>query len=170
VRVVNVHERLIVASQERAFELLEGLGSAEDRLWPRDEWPPMRLHGGLVEGARGGHGPIRYRVEQTTPGASVRFRFTAPRGFVGTHSFSIRPEGEALRFVHRIDMRLRGSALLSWPLVYRPLHDALIEDGLARAEVELGQPPTRTAWSLRVRLLRALLGGRRAFRPRQHPD
>ncbi len=31
-------------------------------------------------------------------------------------------------------MSTHGLAVLSWPLVYRPMHDALIEDSLATAE------------------------------------
>jgi hypothetical protein len=60
-------------------------------------------------------------------------------------------------------MKLTGIALLSWPLVFRPRHDALVEDALTKAQVALGEQPTRVRWSAWVRLLRGLLthrGGR----------
>ena len=73
--VVNVHHRLLHASPARVSELLASLGSPEDRLWPRNGWPRMRLDGPVAPGAAGGHGPIRYRVEAWQPGRLVRFRF-----------------------------------------------------------------------------------------------
>lgn len=162
-RVENVHERLLPASPERAGALLERLASDDDPLWPRDRWPRMRLDRGLAVGSRGGHGPIRYAVEAHETGRLVRFRFEGPRGFDGTHTLDVRPAGSGtpdgvwcvLR--HAIEMRTRGSARLSWPLVFRPLHDALIEDALDNAERAVGAMPAPRAWSRRVRLLRRLL-------------
>jgi hypothetical protein len=43
-------------------------------------------------------------------------------------------------------------------LIYRPLHDALIEDSLATAERSLGVAGVRPQWSVWVRLLRFLAG------------
>lgn len=161
-QVLNGHERVLAAEPAEVGALLDRLSSHEDGIWPRDRWPSMRFDRPLGVGAVGGHGPIRYDVEDYQPGRSVRFRFTAPRGFLGTHGYEIeeRPEGVVLR--HMLKMRTEGPALLSWPLVFRPLHDALIEDSLDRAERSLGREPARPArWSLRVRLLRSLFGGRR---------
>ena len=61
---------------------------------------------------------------------------------------------------HVIDMRVLGLARLSWPAIYSPLHDALIEDALDRAESALGVGAgRRSPWSPRVRALRRVLGG-----------
>jgi hypothetical protein len=52
-------------------------------------------------------------------------------------------------------MRLSGVALLSWPLMFRWLHDALIEDALDRAEATVtSRPLQERRWSLLVRFLR----------------
>jgi hypothetical protein len=44
------------------------------------------------------------------------------------------------------------------PIVFRPLHDALVEDCLDRAAQAVGEAPELRPWSLWVRILR------RAFR------
>jgi hypothetical protein len=118
----------------------------------------MQMDRPLAVGAVGGHGPIHYEVSQYRPGEIVRFVFTAPAGFEGFHEFAVEPSGEATCLLrHEISMRLHGLARVSWPLVYRPLHDALLEDALDCAERACGSdrvgPPT---WSPYVRMLRAL--------------
>jgi len=42
--------------------LLGSLASEQDRLWPSQAWPAMRLNRPLAVGAAGGHGPVRYVV------------------------------------------------------------------------------------------------------------
>ena len=158
-RVVSVHERLLPSRPDEVGALIDSLASRKDRLWPRDAWPSMRLDSGLRVGSEGGHGPIRYRVEAYEPSRRARFRFTAPRGFDGTHEFEVVPTDEQATLRHVIDMRILGLARLTWPAVYSPLHDALIEDALDRAESALGVGAgRRTPWSPRVRALRRLLG------------
>ncbi len=44
-------------------------------------------------------------------------------------------------------MKATGSALLSWPIVFRPLRDALTEDSFDKAERNLGLPPKGLAWN-----------------------
>ena len=158
-RVVNVHQRLLAATPAQAGALVDQLASPQDRLWPQRAWPRLRLDRPLQAGARGGHGPIRYEVHEHVPGTRVQLRFTAPRGFDGWHAFEVL---DATRchcvLEHRIEMQLRGWARLSWPLVYGPLHDALMEDLLSAAQQLLGQAPRPTRWSRYVRLLRRLLG------------
>jgi len=115
----------------------------------------MKFDRNLGVGAVGGHGPIRYYVEAYEPGKSVRFRFTGPRGFNGHHGYEIlglRPQGCILR--HTLEMIAHGPAVVSWPLVFCPLHDALIEDSLALAQASLGERPEVRAWSLWVKALR----------------
>jgi hypothetical protein len=168
--VLNVHARELAVTSEQAGALLDSLASDADRLWPGRTWPPMRFDRPLAVGAIGGHGPIRYRIEAYVPGVWIRFRFTAPRGFDGFHEYTVRetPEGH-VTMQHLFATRLRGSARLSWPLFYRPMHDALIEDSIDLAEqagAETRQPIRR--WTCQVRLLRALAGhivGRAARAP-----
>lgn len=47
-----------------------------------------------------------------------------------------------------------GSARLNWPLLFRPLHDALIADCLATAVRAVGGVPSGRSWSPRVVVLR----------------
>jgi hypothetical protein len=153
--VRNVHRRT-TGSPEELDTLLGALASDTDELWPGDRWPRMRLDGLLALGAQGGHGPIRYRVESCQRSHSVRFRFERPRGCDGVHEFTVVVDGEALaQLVHVLEARMSGLALLSWPLVFRPLHDALIEDALDNAERHVtGQLQRPARWSTYVRGLR----------------
>jgi hypothetical protein len=108
----------------------------------------------LSVGARGGHGPIRYFVEEYVPGECVKFRFTGPRGFDGFHGYErIRTTADTAVLRHTLEMTTHGLAVLSWPLVYQPMHDALIEDTLATAEASLGQASHIQPRSLWVRFL-----------------
>lgn len=164
-QVLNVHEREIPAAASVVGALVDGLASDNDCLWPKG-WPAMRFDRPLGVGAIGGHGPIPYRVEEYRPGRMIRFRFLGPRGFDGHHEFEVLPgDGQTTVLRHTIRMRARGPALLSWPLAIRPLHDALLEDALARAQASVGATPIARPWSLWVRILRWLMSGGRA--PRQ---
>jgi hypothetical protein len=121
----------------------------------------MRFDGLLAVGAKGGHGPIRYTVQSYEPGKRVVFQFTAPAGFDGTHRFVVDPSDEGSELRHVIDMRIGGQARFSWPTVFRPLHDALLEDALDKVEAVLeGGEWVFGDLSWRVRLLRRLLAGR----------
>jgi hypothetical protein len=158
----NVHERRYRASAGEVGTLLDSLASSGDRLWPHERWPAMRLRGPLAPGAAGGHGPIRYAVEAYEPGRLIRFRFTRPHGFNGTHAFVVRADNSGHTVLrHELVMNTSGAARVTWPVVFRPLHDALIEDALDKAGSALGegQPPRR--WSLRVRMLRRVIQSRR---------
>lgn len=164
--VLNVHQRALPAAPDAAGALLDSLASAQDRFWPKACWPALRLDRPLAPGAVGGHGPIRYVVESYWPGQRVTFRFLGPRGFVGHHWLEVLPQaagGAVLR--HTLRMHTRGLARFTWPVAIRPLHDALLEDALARAEAAMGLAPQVRPWSWWVRLLRWVLSGGRA--PRQ---
>jgi hypothetical protein len=165
IRVRNIHERRFKAAQEQVGPLLDTLASAADRLWPSSRWPAMRLDRPLQVGAMGGHGPIRYRVEAYEPGVSVRFRLSAPQGFDGFHGFEILAAGgEGTTLRHLLEMNARGRAVLTWPCVFSPLHDALVEDCLDKAAFELGEVLPPREWSLWVRILRGAV--RLFIRPR----
>lgn len=157
-QVLNVHERELQVGSAEVGALLDSLASENDRLWPRACWPAMRFDRPLGVGAVGGHGPIPYVVEEYRPGEMIRFRFLGPRGFDGHHFFEILPQGEHRTLLrHTIHMRAHGPALLSWPMAIRPLHDALLDDALALAQVSVGAVPIVRPWSLWVRLLRWIM-------------
>jgi hypothetical protein len=162
----NVHERRLDATPAEVGAVLDTLASANDRLWPSGRWPAMRFERPLDvrvpaeplrAGAGGGHGPIRYQVSRYVPGRQVVFSFCPASGLDGEHRFEVVPEGGATVLRHVLEARPIGRGRLSWPLVMRPLHDALIEDALDRAERAVGGRPRRR-WSPRVALLRALFG------------
>ncbi|WP_199435341.1 SRPBCC family protein [Qaidamihabitans albus] len=158
--VHNLHVRRLPGSE--AGSLIDTLAGPEDRLWPAGSWPPMRFDRPLATGATGGHGPVRYRVESYTPGRSIRFRFSAPRGFDGFHEFSTATPGpEATELRHVLVLRSRFPAWITYPLFWRPLHDALIEDCLDQAERAVtGGVRAPARWPPYVRLLRGLIGRR----------
>lgn len=160
-RVLNEHSRQIEASPEAVGALIDALASKDDRLWPHERWPRMDLDGPLAEGAKGGHGPIRYSVEAYDPGREILFRFDAPTGFDGTHGFVVKPRGDGCELRHTVKMRISGAALFTWPLIFRALHDALLEDGLDKAESDLmGREWVHRNWHWTVRTLRRMLARR----------
>lgn len=153
--VLNVHERRLSAPKSEIGALIDSLSSRQDWLWPKHTWPRMEFDRPLQVGATGGHGPIRYFVEDYVPASSIRFRFTGPKGFIGHHRYEvleIEPDLCLLR--HTLEMKAEGLALLTWPLVFHALHDALIEDSLALAQTALGLSPSVSRWSPWVRFLR----------------
>lgn len=154
--VINTHERSYEAPVSEVAALVATLASKDDRLWPSESWPRMKFDRGLVPGAIGGHGPVRYRVESVDPASEVVFRFTGPSGFDGGHALTVTDVSDAVtRLRHEIRLRPRGLARLTWPLFFRPMHDALLEEAFDKAARELGSPtesPHRR--SLWVRLLR----------------
>ena len=158
--VLNVHERELDSTPEQVGLLIDSLASEKDVLWPHRFWPRMEFDRPLGIDASGGHGPIRYIVEEYTPGQSVKFRFTAPKGFNGFHAFeAVILPNQHLKLMHRLKMKTTGLAVFSWSIVFEPLHNALIEDSLSTAEVTLGLTPRHTPWSAWVRLLRWFLSG-----------
>lgn len=161
-----VNERLIGAPATAVGALLDRLADRDDPLWPRGAWPPLRLDRPLAVGADGGHGPVRYAVAAYEPGRRVRFAFTPAFPIDGYHELTVEPVSEhSCRLRDVLTGRARGSMLLAWPLVWRWLHDALMEDLLDRAEAAatgVGRRPAR--WSPWVRVLRRLLAPRAAGR------
>jgi hypothetical protein len=161
-KVLNIHERMLNASPAEVGSLIDSLASDNDILWPKHSWPRMEFDRPLSVDATGGHGPIRYFVEAYTPGHSILFRFLGPKGFEGCHGYELIAEGDKIILRHTLEMQARGPAVISWPLVFCPMHNALIEDSLARAEASLGLVPTIRPWSPWVRLLRWALSDGKA--------
>lgn len=154
--VLNVHERTWDSPVEQVERILESLGTNRDVLWPWRTWPSLRFDRPVRLGDETGHGPIRYRIAAYDPGRRIRFQFTAPHGFDGIHEFEVlAPGAGAAGLRHRIQMQTRGLAVVSWLLVIRSLHDALIEDALDNAARACGCAPQRRSWSPWVRILRA---------------
>jgi len=161
--VRNIHEREIDGTPGQVGALIDSLASANDALWPNHSWSRMKFDRPLGLGANGGHGPISYFVEEYTPGESIKFRFTGPKGFDGFHGYEITSgPKQPVVLRHTLKMNTYGPAIVSWPLVYRPMHDALMEDSLTTAQVTLGLNPKIQTWSLWVKILRWVVSGGKA--------
>ncbi|MCB1167414.1 MAG: hypothetical protein KDK37_13690 [Leptospiraceae bacterium] len=162
-KVKNVHERRISGSGESMERIFESLGTRNDCIWPRN-WPPMRLKPSKGNLGRGGHGPIRYRVIEHVRGKRIVFEFEQEglsRGLVGVHYFELLTEGNGEFIIrHVIDVRLRWPAFLLWPILIRPLHDALLEDALDNFESAVSAMPenAKSVHSPYVSLLRMAVG------------
>jgi hypothetical protein len=163
-KIRNIHERTLPGSIEDVAELLDSLSTSNDRLWPHDRWPPMRMDAPLRVGVVGGHGPVRYRVSEYDPGRKIVFSFDKSgltAGFDGQHYFEVVPIGGQVTLRHVLEARCGLGTWLHWTAVIRPLHDALLEDALDRAERALNPSSSAsTPWSLWVRLLRIALRAR----------
>jgi len=161
-KVLNIHSREYPVAPEKLGQLVDTLASSNDLLWPHRLWPRMKFDKPLTVSANGGHGPVRYFVEEFVPAKRVVFRFTGPKGFDGYHGYDvIELENNKTELRQTLELTTRGMAQISWPLLYRPLHDALIEDSLSFAELRLNLTPTISGWSWWVRFLRwAMSGGK----------
>jgi hypothetical protein len=142
-RVHSVHSRELPVPVERAWQLVAGLASEHDELWPTERWPtsPIKFDRQLGPGAEGGHGLIRYGVERFEPGRRVLFRFARTSGLDGIHAFEVQPiEARRSRLTHTLDTRVGWKLLPLYPVLLAA-HDALIEDLLDNAERAAGGSP-----------------------------
>lgn len=146
---------------------IERSWSGGDRdIFPRDvvpSWrknPPGLAKDALVPGVtRVGHGPFSFRFQEWD---GRRWRVTVEKaGYLGWHGFDLEPAAAGCRISHTIELQLRGSARLIWPLVIASLHDWIVESMFDRLEEALrtgagpsqsNRPPTLSQ-SLRLSLL-----------------
>ncbi len=155
-QVHNVHVREIAAPVAVMGEILDTLGSDQDRLWATDVWvaEPVVFDRPLGVGADGGHGSIRYSVEEYEPGTRILFRFTPGGGLSGVHGFELEALGrDQTRLTHFLDaetspwMRPLQPILIGW-------HDAMVETAFDRAELEAtGSLTRRTRIPLWLRIV-----------------
>ena len=136
-RISNVHVREIAAPAATLGQILDTLGSADDRLWATDIWvaEPVIFDRPLGVGADGGHGSIRYSVVEYEPGRRIVFAFSPAGGLSGTHGFQLEALGpDRCRLTHFLEaetsrwMRPIVPILIAW-------HDAMVETAFDRAEL-----------------------------------
>jgi hypothetical protein len=172
-KIYNLHERKIQASAADLGALLDTLSGPADQLWPGDDWPPMKLDALLQEGARGGHGPVRYRVTEYAPGHRVVFQFDGDGltgGLDGRHFFEVVPRRDGALIRHVVDADCDFRMWTKWRILIEPLHDALIEDAFDRAERRHHREPAgRSRWSPWVRFLRKMRGRKAGRRKQEMP-
>ena len=118
----------------------------------------MHFKEGLQLGARGGHGPIRYTVEEYRPGEFFKVRFTRPSGFKGHHWLEVMEvDTNSCQIRHTIQMQTDWLGSIQWLLAIKSLHNALIEDAFDKVENHFTGEGKTTPWNIWVRCLRWLL-------------
>lgn len=162
IKVLNIHKRTLSQSKNKVAELLKTLSTENDRIWPKEKWPEMKFKDGIKVGAKGGHGPIRYSVEEYNPSKVIQFRFLKPIGFNGIHKFEIRELDEQKTEVkHTIDMNTTGKGAFAWVFAIRSLHNALIEDGLDKLENNFSGVQKSSNWNFWVKFVKKQMAKKR---------
>lgn len=134
-QVINSHKRTLHEPIEKVSVLFRTLATHNDLVWPSEKWPAMRFKDGLKVGSKGGHGRIRYTIIKFKEGEYIKFQFSKPEGFNGTHELKITEKHEDVTEVsHEIRMRTSLKASFLWIFIIRWLHDALIEDAFDKVE------------------------------------
>lgn len=167
----NVHERWLEVSPETVWELLAGIGGEGDVVWPRENWPPMKLDAPLSVGTSGGHGAVRYHCTALIPRRLIEFTFDSIGGrpFDGHHAFEILDRRSGIVLRHTIDAQA-SDRRTGWRfrLLLQPTHDAVIEELFDIVESMINQSEISVPrWPLWVRLLRHRRG--LSTRPGQNP-
>ncbi|MCZ8156390.1 MAG: hypothetical protein O9264_09755 [Leptospira sp.] len=155
--VTNVHVREFARSRDAVWEKLRLLSTKTDPVWPHENWPRMILYPNLSQGAKGGHGPIRYTVEEILEHKEIKFRFLKPKGFDGYHLLKLEGNDEASTLIHEIRMETNFVGSVVWLVVIKHLHDALIEDAFTKLEGSLQLSQKKMEWNLWVKMLRLIL-------------
>lgn len=154
-KVTNIHRRIISQPKLNVAETFNTLATDNDTIWPYEKWPAIRFKEGVKVGSKGGHGPIRYTIVEYSQGELIRFRFTQPLGFNGTHELYLNEiSSEETEIIHVIKMSTTFSASLQWLLAVRWLHDALIEDAFDKLENHFSGKMKTSKHSFWVRMLR----------------
>lgn len=159
--VHNVHRRRLPGDLDTVGALIEGLGGADDPIWPAHDWMPLWLDGPMALGTTGGHGPARYRIVSYQPRRLVRFRFHEPSFMIGFHEFSVEPDGPGHTVLqHALTMQLGPVGWPVFPVAFLALHNEVIEMGLDGAERRLTGRVRRPVTGSRLNAARRAVLGR----------
>lgn len=157
-KVTNIHKRKLKQSKNEVAMLFKTLATKDDKIWPIEHWPAIRFNGALKLGNKGGHGSIRYTIIDIKEGEAIKFQFSKPNGFIGTHEFKINEVDNSITEVtHTINMNTATvKSTFLWLTVIRWLHDALIEDAFDKIENSYSEEKKVTKHTLWVQLLRSI--------------
>jgi hypothetical protein len=156
-KIINIHTRIINQPKAKVAELFSTLSSENDMMLATDKWSPMILDSGLNVGSRGGHGGIKYTVQDYKPDKSITFQFDL-KGFDGFHKFEISEINiRATELKHSVQMNTTGLGILKWALAIRFLHDAYIEDAFDKVENHFTNEKKISKWTIWVRILRKIM-------------
>lgn len=157
-KVINIHTRILNQPKRKISDLLETLSFKNDKMFPIEKWPRMKLNEGLKIGSMGGHGPIGYIVQKYFIGTLIEFKFTKPSGFKGIHRFDITAlDHNKTEIKHTIEMETSGTGTAIWLFAVRWLHDALLEDSFDKVENHFLTEKKKTEWNIWVKILRTAL-------------
>ena len=154
-RVINIHKRTLHQPKEKVSQLFKTLATSSDLVWPYENWPAMKFKGGMRVGSKGGHGLIRYTIIDFKAGEYIKFQFSKPEGFNGTHELKIMETSETVtEIIHEIKMQTSLKATFFWMFIVRWLHDALIEEAFDKIEHYFTTSKKQTKYSFWVKFLR----------------
>ncbi|WP_034058166.1 hypothetical protein [Lacinutrix jangbogonensis] len=156
-KVTNNHKRKLLQPKAQVVKLFKTLATKEYKIWPIENWPAIRFNEKLKIGAKGGHGSVRYTIIDFKDNEEIKFQFSKPHGFIGTHEFCINAiDNNTAEITHEINMNTSTvKATFLWLVVIRWLHDALIEDAFDKVENSYSEEKKKTKYSLWVQLLRS---------------
>jgi hypothetical protein len=154
-RVVNIHKRVLNQPKLEVCKLFKTLATTDDLVWPYENWPAMRFKDGFKVGSKGGHGRVRYTIIEFREGEFIKFQFSKPEGFIGTHELKINAIDEnRTEISHEIRTNTTLKATFLWIFVIRWLHDALIEDAFDKVENYFSENKKETTYNFWVKILR----------------
>ena len=154
-RVINTHKRTINQSKENVSQLFKTLTTSGDLIWPYENWQAIRFKDGLQVGSKGGHGLIRYTIIEFREGEYIKFQFSKPEGFIGTHELKIEEISKNMTEIsHEIKANTTFKATFFWIFVIRWLHDALIEEAFDKVENYFFADKKETEYNFWVKFLR----------------
>jgi hypothetical protein len=154
-QVINIHKRTIHQPKEKVANLFKTLATSNDLVWPYENWPAIRFNDGLKVGSKGGHGRVRYTIIEFIAGEHIKFQFSKPEGFIGTHELRIDAINEnKTEISHVIKANTSFKATFLWVFVIRWLHDALIENAFDKVENYFLADKKETTYNFWVKLLR----------------
>jgi hypothetical protein len=156
-QIINKHERVVKTEKSKIGQMLDEICIKEKTVWPRDRWPAIEFEKSMSVGVAGGHDGIRYTITKYIPGKYLECKFTAPVGFIGSHTFEIiEIDNSTCKISHISRITPKGKIRILWPIIMRPLHDAMLEDLFDNVEIAAGLNPNKKRWSFWVKMLRKL--------------
>ena len=166
-QVINIHKRIVYQPKEKVSLLFKTLASSEDLVWPNENWPSMKFKDELKVGSKGGHGLIRYTIIDFKAGEYIKFQFSKPEGFNGTHELKISPiSKDETEICHEIKMQTSLKATFFWIVIVSWLHDALIEEAFDKVENYFAIHKKVTKYNAWVNFLRGVYN-RKSFQTKQ---
>lgn len=166
-QVINIHKRTINKPKTKVSGIFKTIATYEDLVWPYENWPAIRFKDGLQVGSKGGHGSIRYIIIEFVEGDYMKFQFSKPEGFHGTHELRVKTiSKDVTEISHKIEMSTSLKASFFWVFIVKWLHDALIEDAFDKVENYFYNNKKTTKYNPWVKLLREAYK-RKSFQTKQ---